>query len=312
MLQWFIARAGTRPQFSLAAAAAVAAVVVGSAVPAGAAISAGGTPRVAIVAAAANTANPQTNTRFTDARDMLAADGRFGAAADIAIINTTPFGGGGTPTLATLQQYDAVLTWSNDSHANSESLGDVMADYVDGGGAVVVAVFGNTSANVARQLRGRWLTGGYEVIPQGGGHLEGPVGSTGGAPSGFVKMSAPLESHPIFDAVVDVNLNWVDPPTGAPFGAHRPNTTLLAPNARKLALWEDGKTAVAISNLNPKRVDLGIHPVSELVNAGYYDLDSDADRMIANALFFAATVPEPGSAAVVALLAAAPLLRRRR
>lgn len=267
-------------------------------------------PRVAIVAAAANTANPQTNTRFTDPRDMLVADGRFSA---VDIINTTPFGGGGTPTLATLQQYDAVLTWSNDSHANSETLGDVMADYVDGGGAVVVAVFGNTSANLARQLRGRWLTGGYEVIPQGGGHIEGPVGSTGGQPSGIVKMATPLEpAHPIFDAVVDVNLNWVDPPTSAPFGAHRPNTTLLAPDARKLALWEDGKTAVAISNLNPKRVDLGIHPVSELVNAGYYDLDSDADRMIANALFFAATVPEPASLTGVAGLAVVALRRRSR
>lgn len=275
---------------------------------ASAALSVGG-PRVAIVAAAVNTATPQSNPRFTDPRDMLVNDGRFGV---VDIINTTPFGGGGTPTLATLQQYDAVLTWSNDSHANSETLGDVMADYVDGGGAVVVAVFGNTSANVARQLRGRWLTGNYEIIPQGGGHIEGPVGPTGGASIGFVHMSAPFEpAHPIFDGVVDARLQWSDPPTTAPFGAHRPASELLRADTRKLSVWEDGKTAVAISNLNPKRVDLGIHPVSNLVNAGYYDLAGDGDRLIANALFFAATVPEPATAGTVAVLAVFGLRRRR-
>ena len=57
-------------------------------------------PRIAIVAAAVNTATPQTNPRFTDPRDMLVADGRFDS---VDIYNTTPFGGGGTPTLATLQ-----------------------------------------------------------------------------------------------------------------------------------------------------------------------------------------------------------------
>ena len=108
---------------------------------------------IAIVAAAANTANEQTNTRFTDPRDMLVADGRFDS---VTIISTTRFGGGHTPTLAELQQFDAVLTWSNDSHDDSEALGNVMADYVDSGGGVVVAVFGNTSPNpgapVARPL----------------------------------------------------------------------------------------------------------------------------------------------------------------
>ncbi len=265
---------------------------------------------IAIVAAATNTANEQTNTRFTDARDMLVADGRF---STVDIISTTEFGGGGTPDLATLLQYDAVLTWSNVSHEDSEALGNVMADYVDAGGGVVVAVFGNTSPNPARQLRGRWLTDNYQIIPQGGGHLEGPASTPPpGVDDGFVFMDAPLDpSHPIFAGVGDVRLNWTTSTTGLRFGAHRPVDTSLEAGSTLLATWEDGKTAVAVSDLILNRVDLGIHPVSELVNAGYYDLDSDADRMIANAMFFSATVPEP---ATLALLAAAPmvLLRRRR
>ena len=265
-------------------------------------------PRVAIVAAAANTANAQTNVRFTDRRDMLMADGRF---SQVDIISTTPFGDGHTPTLAELQQYDAILHWTNDSNADSVALGNVFADYVDSGGGVVVAVFANTSANANRYLQGRWLAGQYEIIPSQGGHIEGPPAGTPGS-SGFVHMSTPLDpAHPIFAGVGDVRLNWTTSGTGLRFGAHRPNSTALHSWATKLALWEDGKTAVAVHNDILNRVDLGIHPVSDLVNAGYYDLDSDTDRVIANALFYSATVPEPSSMLVVCAGGLALLIRRR-
>ena len=271
-----------------------------------------GAADVAIVAAAANTADPQNNTRFTDARDVLLADGRFDS---VDIINTTRFAGGGTPSLDTLQGYDAVLTWSNDSHDDSVSLGNVLADYVDGGGGVVVAVFGNTSPNPARQLLGRWDTGGYEIIPQGGGHVEGPASPPSpGQQGGFVVMADPLvPDHPLFDGIddpQDVRLNWATTSNGLRFGAHRPVVTSLTPGSTKLAVWEDGRTAVAIDDDNPSRIDLGFHPVSDRVNAGYYDLDGEADVLLANAVFYSATVPEP--AAGLAFAAAGLLLSRRR
>ena len=215
------------------------------------------------------------------------ADGRF---SQVDIISTTPFGGGGTPTLNTLLQYDAVLHWTNDSNADSVSLGNVLADYIDAGGGVVVAVFANTSLNPQRYLQGRWIAEDYEVIPSQGGHLEGPLPGTSGT-SGHVSMSSLLEpDHPIFDEVGDVRLNWTTSTGGLRFGDHRPVTTAIHPWARKLALWEDNKTAVAIHENYARRVDLGIHPVSDLVNAGYYDRTSDAGRLIANAMFYRATV----------------------
>lgn len=269
----------------------------------------GAQPRVAIVAAATNTANAQTNPRFTDPRDMLVADGRF---AQVDIISTTPFGGGGTPTLATLLQYDAILHWTNDSNADSVGLGNVFADYVDAGGGVVVAVFANTSVNAQRYLQGRWLTGNYEVIPSRGGHTEGPPPGTPGL-SGHVHMASPLvPDHQVFAGVGDVRLNWNTTSQGLRWGAYRPTSTAIHPWATKLALWEDGKTAVASHTLIPNRIDLGLHPVSDLVAAGYYDRTSDTGRLIANSMFYAATVPEPNSLLALGLGGLLALRRRVR
>lgn len=68
--------------------------------------------------------------------------------------------------------HDAVLTWTNTGHADGAPLGEVLADHVDQGGAVVVTVFANTSPNAARSLRGRWRTG-YELIQPGQDHTLG-------------------------------------------------------------------------------------------------------------------------------------------
>src|SRR5436190_11678494 len=46
--------------------------------------------------------------------------------------------GAATPTLQQLQQYDIVFTFSNNVWADSVAIGNVLADYEDGGGVVVV------------------------------------------------------------------------------------------------------------------------------------------------------------------------------
>jgi hypothetical protein len=47
----------------------------------------------------------------------------------------------GTPTLAELEDYDCVITWDNNLYHDATALGDVLADYVDGGGAVIGCEF---------------------------------------------------------------------------------------------------------------------------------------------------------------------------
>ncbi len=46
--------------------------------------------------------------------------------------------GGTTPDVATLSAYDVVLTWSDYNYSNPTTMGNNLADYVDGGGKVIV------------------------------------------------------------------------------------------------------------------------------------------------------------------------------
>ncbi len=242
---------------------------------------------VAIVAAATN--SNIMSERFTDLRDVLVADGRFGT---VEIISTTRFGTG-TPSLTELLQYDSIIHWTNDSNDDSVALGNVFADYVDQGRGLVQAVFANTSTNPDRYLQGRWLTGPYNIIPPNGGFVEG-VTPGAGALTETAVMSPPLEpDHPVFEGVGEVRLSTGMLTTGGLFGAWRPATEGILPGARKIALWDDGKTAVAVSNVFPNRLDLGLHPVSDLVNDGYYDRTSDAGKLIANALLYTASFALP-------------------
>lgn len=239
-------------------------------------------PSVAIVAAATN--SNIMSERFTDLRDVLVADGRF---SGVDIISTTRFGTG-TPSLEDLLQYDAVIHWTNDSNDDAVALGNVFADYVDTGRGLVQAVFANTSSNPDRFLQGRWLTGDYNIIPPNGGFTQGTTIS--GSANETAVMDTPLEPmHPIFDGVGEVRLSTGRFDGGGLWGAYRPTTTALEPGARKLALWEDGKTAVAVSDIFPNRVELGFHPVSDRVVDGYYDITSDTPKLIANSLLFAAS-----------------------
>ena len=48
----------------------------------------------------------------------------------------------GTPGLAQLLNYDAVIAWSNSIPSSAAALGIVLADYVDAGGGVVLGTYG--------------------------------------------------------------------------------------------------------------------------------------------------------------------------
>src|SRR5262245_15714554 len=84
---------------------------------------------------------------------LLQGTGVFGL---VDLINATS----ATPTLPQLEAYQGVLVLGY-SWLDRTALGNVMADYVDGGGGVVVTMWTLTSSY---DMLGRWKTGGYWCI----------------------------------------------------------------------------------------------------------------------------------------------------
>ncbi len=58
-------------------------------------------------------------------------------------MDVTGMGGlqGMTPSLSQIENYDGVATWSNYPYSNPSGWGDVLAEYVDGGGKVIIMTF---------------------------------------------------------------------------------------------------------------------------------------------------------------------------
>ncbi|MCC7014020.1 MAG: hypothetical protein IT454_15795 [Planctomycetes bacterium] len=217
------------------------------------------------ICAAAQTSS--TDCRFVDVQSKLLASGLF---ATVDILNASS----STPTLAQFQAYDAVIVWSNTSFQNSILLGDTLADYVDAGGGVVVAVFAVNWNTTTLSLQGRWQTG-YEVI------LDQSGSTTGAATLGAVL----LPQHPIMAGVVSFDGGT---------SSFRPTATVLAPGATAIADWSDGRVLVA-EGVNPKRIDLGFYPPSSTCASGFWNVATDGDQLLANALLYAATANSCGT-----------------
>ena len=72
-----------------------------------------------------------------------------------------------TPTLAELLQYQAVIHWVDYEHADAQAMGDVLADYADAGGRVILGLWSFSGAGQYHYLEGR-LAADYNPV-----YLEG-------------------------------------------------------------------------------------------------------------------------------------------
>jgi hypothetical protein len=229
--------------------------------------------RVAIVAA-------DTDFNISDVHAKLTAAG----VTDVTVVNASAQ----TPTLEDLQQFDAVLTWASMAFQSSATLGNVLADYVDGGGGVVegALVF---MPNPAVRLGGRWLTSGYDVFT---------TGALAMAPA--LALVAINPAHPILAGVTTFS--------GGSQGFH--HTLAVQGCGDLVAQWTNGRPLVAARTgpLGGRIIGLNFYPVSSDANFGFWDSSTDGAVLIANALRFAATdAPPPPSTSngpAVALIAA--------
>lgn len=188
-----------------------------------------------------------------------------------------------TPALTTLQNYAAVLVFSDWGYHDPTNFGNVLADYVDGGGGVVAMIFEVASLagyQAECMLHGRWETGGYVGIPRGEwiGGVEATLGT--------VYQPA----HPIMDGVTNFS---------GGVRSYRPETNSVVAGWERVADWSDGKPLVVAGAVNGGRVvNLGFYPPSDKVNANYWRHTTQGGLLMANALAWAA-MPEPAGMVVV-------------
>jgi len=222
-------------------------------------------PKVLICAAAAiEGTGGLTNPRFTDPKNKLGGTQFFSAVDlyDAAL---------GTPTLAELQKYDIVFTWNNVSYHDPVAMGNVLADYTDWGGGLVVAMFASTGGALGVvPPQGRWQTGGYALIDSLGGRIRDTQATLG-------TVSYP--NHPTMDQVATFD--------GGPV-SFRPASTALPSNAVLVARWSDGKPLIVTSTARHNRCDLGMYPPSSFVDPGFWAESSNGTRIMANALMYTA------------------------
>ena len=198
-----------------------------------------------------------------------------------------------TPTLSQLSQYDSVLLWGDYSFNDSVTFGNVLADYVDAGGGVVVAVFAldNTASSYA--IQGRLRSAGY--LP-----FVTATSSSSGSGLTLIKDDA---GHPIVQGINSFN--------GGSTGYHNAPSS-IASGASLVAHWSNGQPLVGVRQTNNGRVaGLNFWPPSSDAISGNWLSSTDGGRLMANALAWASAkggiVPDdvaltaPGSPGAVSL-----------
>ena len=195
----------------------------------------------------------------TDVEAKLVVDPRIASVTPINCGTTTP-------SLDTLRVYDAVLFYDDSSFANRVGLGDVLADYVDGGGGAVEAVF-SVADNL--KIEGRFLDDGYRAM------------SSSSQSSGSLSLVPVDRSHPILDGVVDFN--------GGSSSFHG-NAASAVLGATLIAEWSDGDALIAahVPSGAGRVVALNFYPPSSSARGDFWDASTDGDLLMVNALWWAA------------------------
>jgi hypothetical protein len=156
-----------------------------------------------------------------------------------------------TPSLATLLAYDCVITANHYPFYNAAGLGNVLADYVDAGGGVVVTVPSFASGYA---IRGRLLDGGYMPFNIGSGTSIGPL-----------NLGSFNASHPIMGGVT------------AAWGDALVDMT-IATGAELVAEWNNGVPFVATKDSSVAGVNIYFG------NPGYWT--GDIPLLLHNAAFW--------------------------
>lgn len=188
---------------------------------------------------------PSTWVYNFDVETVLGFDGRLGAIEAYEI-------SGATPSALDLQGYDVVFVYGDQPFEDPAALGDVLADFVDAGGGLVVAGYAYTAATAPA---GRLVTGNYLPFTTNG-TFSGPAG-----PMRLERLPYALGVHEVFLNVVRFY--------GGPGSFHSVGIS-ATPGAELLGQWENGEPMVAVKEIGAGRVvGLNFFPPSNLFRQVY-------------------------------------------
>lgn len=209
-----------------------------------------------------------TNSYAADVVTKLQATGRFAAVNYFA-------GQSGTPTLSYLQQHQSVLVFTDDGLQDRVTTGNRLADYVDGGGGLILATF-------CFEISNFWGMGGRIVTDD---YLPISIGpQTGGENLTLVPN---IPNHPILNGVNSFN--------GGEASYH--NVCTVKPGATLVASWSDGEPLVAYKPVNggsKSVMALNFYPPSSDIREDFWDASTDGILLITNCLGFTGGIVAPG------------------
>jgi hypothetical protein len=202
----------------------------------------------------------------TDVQNKIAGTSLIPQVDAFLVSGTNP-----VPTVANLRNYGAVLVYSDSSFNDNTNLGNVLADYIDQGGGVVLATFAFWNSQ-GLAIQGRLVTGGY---------LPFTTGSQTSAANLTMVKDLPL--HPLLDGVSSFNggtSSFQNSPisiaSGATLVAHWSNSQPLVGGK------DDGAGRSAGLNFFP--------PSSDATGFGWIS-STDGARLMANALLWSGKIP---------------------
>ncbi|MEA3443293.1 MAG: hypothetical protein U9R19_01055 [Bacteroidota bacterium] len=165
----------------------------------------------------------------------------------------------GTLVLADLSPYDAILVWGNNIFPNPQQLGDVLKEYVDNGGGVIISTY---------SLSTNWAIQGGIIDP---GYCPFLPGNTQNV-SGTLDISSLTDpNHPVFNNLTSNFTYWYNSNYSNP--ALNTGGVLLASDTQ-------GNKVVA-ENQDGNVVGIVMYPYNQ-ANYG----NTDAMLMYANALYY--------------------------
>lgn len=206
--------------------------------------------------------------RVDEVRTNLLATGEFNTVTHIPVDSETP-------TLSELNQYDAVLVWSDRTFESyGTPLGNVLDDYIDGGGGVVVAVFAFSQQwRINGDFRFK-ISGGYYALQHNSG-------------TDYMVPNETLGEYDALHPVMQGVTSFANGTSGF-LTSRTPH-----PDATVVAALSNGDPLVVERSIGGvRRIDLALYPPSASTVTGSWDPSTDGALIMANSLVYVADVNE--------------------